>query len=422
MLQPKYPLAIIPNGGDDVDSAFPKVRDEFSEIYGNLNKIIDGTTVVTNATNATKLSTTRNINGIPFDGTVDITITQTIIASLPTHYQRNTLWAQGSTHTKILPPTKITININDNGYIAQNTAEIDLTLESNWDSITIDYRQAVNRKGKDFYIYACQPADGNVPIFVLSANSTVPTGYTASNSRKIAGFHCLCADVGTITGHTLSGYIAGDILPASFWDLSHRPVSNPEGMVYVDGLDLWVDIYLAGFEGTNVDNTLKLVSKYGVPVADGGSSPEAFHWYKFSQVFGLQKKRMLQQSEFVVSSLGSNQSTNILGSADPITTGGHKDTTNRRMISNYGLEDCCGCHWQWGAEGGGGNTGGALGNAYDVNDKNVGGQQYMAPYKALLGGNWEGGVTCGSRASNWSDSPGFLSAICGSRGASEPQK
>ena len=44
---------------------------------------------------------------------------------------------------------------------------------------------------------------------------------------------------------------------------------------------------------------------------------------------------------------GSNQRTNIKNSADPGTSGGHYDTAGRRMISNYGAEDCCGVLWQW---------------------------------------------------------------------------
>jgi hypothetical protein len=44
---------------------------------------------------------------------------------------------------------------------------------------------------------------------------------------------------------------------------------------------------------------------------------------------------------------GSNQKTNILGSADPVTTGPHIDTAGRRMISNIGLEDGCGVMNQW---------------------------------------------------------------------------
>ena len=46
---------------------------------------------------------------------------------------------------------------------------------------------------------------------------------------KLGGFHCLCVDVGTISGHALTNYIAGDILPRSCWDLKHKPRSEPEG-------------------------------------------------------------------------------------------------------------------------------------------------------------------------------------------------
>ena len=285
----------------------------------------------------------------------------------------------------------------------------------------LDFTVAANRKGKDFYIYSCIPANGTEPILVLSANSTVPLRYTADTSRKIGGFHTLCADVGTITGHTLSGYVAGNILPASVWDLKHRPVCSPEGMVYVDGLDIWIDIYLASYTGSysNSPENLKLVSKYGANTADGASA-EKFHWYKFSQIFSRQKKRMLHHSEFIAASIGSNQSTNIYGSADVNTTGGHIDTASRRMISNFGLEDCCGFLWQWGQDDGGTNTGGSYANAYDANDKYVGGQSYADSSRVLLGGFWSHAANCGSRCSVWINGPLALVSNCGSRGASEP--
>ncbi|UNF41144.1 hypothetical protein MNL09_03155 [Bartonella krasnovii] len=47
----------------------------------------------------------------------------------------------------------------------------------------------------------------------MSVNATYPDGYTANNSGKIGGFHALCADVGTISGHPLSGYRAGIYYP-----------------------------------------------------------------------------------------------------------------------------------------------------------------------------------------------------------------
>ena len=126
-------------------------------------------------------------------------------------------------------------------------------------------------------------------------------------------------------------------------------------------------------------------------------------------------------SEFVSASLGSNQSTNVVGSVDKITTGGHKDTSNRRMISNIGLEDCCGDHWQWGADVGYATTGSSsYGNAFDANDRYVKGQWYGTVYRPLLGGSWLYGAVCGSRGSAWHGGALALNADCGARGASEP--
>ena len=144
---------------------------------------------------------------------------------------------------------------------------------------------------------------------------------------------------------------------------------------------VWVDIYLPSLGAGG-----KLVSKYNVTIADGGNG---WHTYKFEQNFGVIAKRSISQVEFVVASLGSNQSTNILGSADPVTTGGHNDTANRRMVSNIGCEDMCGALWQWSRDAGGVQTAAAWANAYDANDTGVGGQHYQAPARALLGGNWD---------------------------------
>ena len=281
---------------------------------------------------------------------------------------------------------------------------IDINTVGYWDDAI--FATPANRAGKDFYIYG-REAGG----YILSNNSTYPLGYTAANTRKLGGFHCLCVDVGTISGHALSGYVVGDILPRSCWDLKHRPRSAPEGMVQsLDGT--WVDIYLPSL-GTGG----KLVSKYNATIADGGNG---WHTYKFEQNFGIIAKRSVSQAEFVVASLGSNQSTNILGSADPVTTGGHKDTANRRMISDIGCEDMCGALFQWSREAGGVQTAAAWANAYDANDTGVGGQHYQAPARALLGGAWNSAARCGSRASAWDGSPLNLAAAVSGRGSAEP--
>lgn len=295
----------------------------------------------------------------------------------------------------------------------------------------LDTSFSTSRAGKDFYIYACANEQTPlVPDLIISQNSTVPEGYTAANSRKIGGFHCLCTDVGTIANHPLSDYVAGDILPCSIWDINHRPIGEPEGYAYDEGTDMWYSIYGLTWSGTwgsatatqpgrADDDTLMLESKYGAEWADGTSS-NAWHCAKFEQILARQKQRLPYQREFVSASLGSNQNTAIAGAADPVTTGGHKDSGNRRMISNIGLEDCCGVLWQWGADVGSAGTSG-WGAGCDANDKYAAGGTYGSTlYRALLGGSWVISSYCGSRASDWAFGSVALAAYFGARGASEP--
>lgn len=285
------------------------------------------------------------------------------------------------------------------------------------------YTTGSNRAGKDFYIYACVPSSGTEPVIKISANSTVPTGYTAETSRKVGGFHCLCADVGTISGHTLSDYVAGDILPCSVWDLSHRPKSEPEGMVYVEGIDLWVDIYFCSYEGAIADNNLKLISQYGATIADG-TSKEAFHSLKFEYYMLKQKKRLPWVREFRSFALGTGGNTNITPSKDPNTTGGHISSgTNHRIISYYGVEDCCGASWQCCSDYGACSTNGTW---TDIND---GCMPYDAngffagpEYRALVGGGWGTGSYCGVYSTRWYDSSTYYYQGLTAHGVSEPLK
>ena len=134
-------------------------------------------------------------------------------AALPVCYMRDSCF--GGAKTTLTAPSHLYVNVGNLGFIQESSSTIDISKTAAWDNSI--YATAANRKGKDFYIYACQ-SDTSVPKIILSANSTVPTGYTATNSRKVGGFHCECADVGTISGHPLSGYVAGDIMPGSVWD------------------------------------------------------------------------------------------------------------------------------------------------------------------------------------------------------------
>lgn len=316
------------------------------------------------------------------------------------YFSRDSLFT--SNKTFIVIPKNMRININGEAYISTRNVTLNTSTLGE------------NLAGKDVYIYALA-GSGTEPDFVLSLNSTVPTGYTAENSRKIGGFHCLCKDVGIIEGHALSGYVAGDILPATRWDLEHRPKGSPEGFAYEELTDCWIAIYLPSWDGT------KLVSVYNGVIADG-SSAKKWHGEAFYEQFVKQGMRLVWRHEFQMGAKGSNEQTNIQGSSDPNTTGGHVDTAGRRMISNIGLEDCCGVLWQFamdlGFAGGSGWTKSVYHSAVD--DRSYG-QTFGTLYRLLLGSGWDVGRACGSRSAYCDDLSARVHDARSSRGASEPR-
>ena len=266
-----------------------------------------------------------------------------------TYYSRNRMWANkgsdsAANRRTLVSPSHMLVNIGGAGphaYELEAAVEKDLDTAANWDDA--QYATAANRAGKDFYVYACVPVSGYTPALILSAATTYPAGYTANNSRKIGGFHCECVAVGTIAGHALTGYLAGDIMPRSVWDLLHRSSGPQAGMVWAGKTDfdsvnlapIWVMIYLASGTGTS---TLS---------ANGAAISDTRTWLDFADDFAAIGCRMMEDDEFQAIAAGSNEETNIAGSADPVTTGGHSDTAGRRMVSSIGCEDCCGVMYQW---------------------------------------------------------------------------
>ena len=252
------------------------------------------------------------------------------------HYERSEVWYQGGSSTATLrrtlySPNEVEVKVDTMSLKLITQATLDLNTADSWDTVVgTDYTVAATRAGKDFYIYMCQPVSGTVPVIKISANSTTPSGYSASTSRKVGGFHCLCVAVGTIAGHTLTDYLAGDILPLSVWDLWHRAKSGNEGMVYAPGISAWVDIYL-------ISGTITAPTS-----VNGASYLDSYTQYQFVDGAAAVNKRLLFDHEFTYIATGSNEATNVTGSAEQNTTTGHVDTAGRRMISNIGCEDCAG--------------------------------------------------------------------------------
>lgn len=210
--------------------------------------------------------------------------------------------------------------------------EMDLNTAANWDSVETDYTVAATRAGKDFYVHACIQV-GTVPKILLSANSTYPTGYTANNSRKIGGFHCLCDTIVGVAGsHAAYGFLVGDIVPNSIWDLLFRADSENEGMAYVDGLG-WVDMY--------PPNNSSATSVFGATIY------HTLDWYTAVDLGNAAKKRLLRDWEFQKVASGGNEGTSISGGAAPSTVQASVDTSNVSMISTYFIWCLAGERYQW---------------------------------------------------------------------------
>lgn len=346
-----------------------------------------------------------------------------IIGYTPGWYTREDLFEPQK--TSIVIPAATGINVGGTGYVVSQDTTLELS--------TIG--TAAERAGKDVYVYACQTLGaGNDPdpTLVLSLDPATPTGYTEHTCRKIGGFHCLCADVGTIAGHALSGYVKGDILPASVWDLRHLPKSDPEGMVYSKEYGQWVDIYLPSWDAA----AGKLVSKYDGVICDGDSSPMNFNGEKFVEYFGKVGKHLLSRDAFMVVMKGAPEEVPIKGITDPNTTGGHLSTTDVRIISNIGIEDCCGTLWQWGADtydfypaakwtignywltGYSWQHASVFSSTYDASPR---GACYGLLRRVLMGGSYGDDEYCGSRAADCHFLSAYGYATCSARGASEPR-
>ena len=343
-------------------------------------------------------------------------------------YKQDQNWKQKGSDSAVnrrtlQSPNEVIVGIEGSLYVLTSPQEFDLDATAVWDSVAVtDWATASNRAGKDFYVYACEPISGNSPKILLSDASTFPAGYTADTSRKVGGFHCLCVDAGTtgtMVGHDLAGYLQGDIIPLSAWDLLHRPTNNcPEGMAYSPLFHIWVDIYLNSLNGGLVE------SVYDATPHSGDETPNDFHWYNWVEHLAAVGKRLPFQHEFMSFSLGSNQETNILGNADTGKTGGQVDTASRRMISSIGLEDCCGMMQQWGADTAAtpGSTSWTVADTvadnttFDYTEGINRGKHYEAPERPLFGGDWAYNVNCGSRCSLWYNAPLNLAADFGARG------
>ena len=295
--------------------------------------------------------------------------------------------------------------------------------------------------GSDYYVYICDSRiDGEDEKYIISLNSTYPSGWNASNSRKIGGFHygrCRKVDgnmqpvngSGVIFGAGWESAVSNGIVPRSVWTLGHRPKCSPEAMVYLGG-GTWVDIYLNSDDGAN-----GLKSDYGVAPMTG---TEGMNWYTFTERLMKSGKRMPDYSEFVAYAFGSPQGlADANTNAWSATTNTGRGTTGSvvNAVSAVGCVDAVGRVWEWlndlitraqhatdatyhKTEAWGWDLTSPLRDAatkYDVGNIY---QYYHASLAALVaGGGWSNGADAGARAVGCSCYPWGVNTAVGVRGA-----
>lgn len=332
------------------------------------------------------------------------------------------------------------LTVADGCVIAVGGAGIFNTAETKLTTANLDVGSAF-AVGNDYYVYICDSRlDAEDEKYIISLNSTYPSGWNASNSRKIGGFHygrCRKVDEnlqpvnssGAIFGTAWESAVSNGIVPRSVWTLGHRPKCNPEGMVYIGG-GTWVDIYL-----NSDDGAYGLKSEYGCAPMTG---TEGMNWYTFVERLAKSGKRMPDYSEFCAYAFGSPQGLNDANTnAWSATTNTGRGVTGSvaNAVSAVGCVDAVGRVWEWlndlitraehaknatyhASEAWGWDLTSPLktgATKYDVGNIY---QYYYASLAALMaGGNWNVGERCGARAVYCGNSPWSVGTAIGVRGA-----
>lgn len=332
------------------------------------------------------------------------------------------------------------LTLVDNCVIAVGGSGIFKTVNTLLNASNLDVGSAF-AVGSDYYVYICDSRiDGEDEKYIISLNSTYPSGWNASNSRKIGGFHygrCRKVDgnmqpvngSGVIFGAGWESAVSNGIVPRSVWTLGHRPKCSPEAMVYLGG-GTWVDIYLNSDDGAN-----GLKSDYGVAPMTG---TEGMNWYTFTERLMKSGKRMPDYSEFVAYAFGSPQGlADANTNAWSATTNTGRGTTGSvvNAVSAVGCVDAVGRVWEWlndlitraqhatdatyhKTEAWGWDLTSPLRDAatkYDVGNIY---QYYHASLAALIaGGHWSPGANAGARAVYCSNYPWNVNTGIGVRGA-----
>lgn len=267
---------------------------------------------------------------------------------------------------------------------------------------------SVFQNGKNYALYLVPNETYTGVELKVSLNQTAPNGYSPLDTRRIAGWHTECADVGTVTwdsNHLLSGWLAGDILPQSVWTLYHRPYAPPAaGVVYVEcGRPFWRTIYdhSGTLETTNFEY--------------GGTITRNRTFYGHFKDMAAVGFSLPTYEQAALSGIGCEELKAVMGKAESsiTTAGGHINESSHRIVSRVGAEDCVGCTWKP-------TTIAAIGGSGWNTDASVGVHQYGNVQLLHVGGSWVDSGSAGPLATTGDCSALSVNAHVASFGVSYP--
>lgn len=340
--------------------------------------------------------------------------------------------------------------------------------------------------GTDYYIYAYVAGNtSNAIDIVVSKNSTYPddesgsSPYTASNTRKIGGFHFGAVRVVSQNGSPIDSsgvefgtsstiwkqnVIDGMVVPNSIWDLCDTDggrIPHRDGTVMIGGSwkssnkgnftghyskkggRFWCDIYLVskdsgtiGFsQGTSrspIKGDGKLVSAYGETPITGTEGLCGYNFIELAKKDGL---RLLSYQEWLQVAYGNPQgeddASNYGWTATTINsrtytgcsinpgTGGHTGGGAKKYaVSAWNVCDCVGNVWELLSDFVMKGGKGGFG-WHDVTPDAEVGHIYEDSDNAITqlvaGGGVSGGVHCGCRTLGFNTSPYIVQSYYGSR-------
>lgn len=163
----------------------------------------------------------------PFN--IPSSIFRQIVAQTPGIYQISNPWNWGgiSLRTTIVTPTRIALDMDGEGLVAEETVSFDLDDSASWDiGLGTDYTVAANRQGLWFYIHTY--SDSGVIKYLLSdIPDTLNTAVL--KWRAIERFFCYASGGVNHVGDVVGGVLLGDVDIISFQSLTGASVTILSG-------------------------------------------------------------------------------------------------------------------------------------------------------------------------------------------------